>query len=117
MCHSQRVPTKRLALIPEEELARRTLDLFKRLRDLSDAEIAARVGVSREAIQQRRKGHTRIHPHRDVPRLAEALGVDPACFYMSDSDLLRWIENEAPDLLSPSFGWVIGSVLHSQLVA
>lgn len=112
MCHSGAMPTKRLVLDPEEELARRTLDVFKRLRDLSDAEIAEHVGLSREAIQQRRKGHTRIHPHRDVPRLAEALGVDPACFYMDDGALLDWIENKAPDLLKASTGCVSDLLRH-----
>lgn len=98
--------SKRLDLTPQEELARRTLDLFKRLRGLSDAAIGAHLGVQYQAIEQRRKGHTRIHPHRDVPKLAEALRIDEACFYMSDGELLRWIENEAPDLLLPATGWL-----------
>lgn len=103
--------TKRLDLTPEEELARRTLDLFKRLRGISDSDIGAHLGVKYQAIEQRRKGHTRIHPHRDVPRLAQALRIDLECFYMDDSDLLRWIEKEAPDLLLPATGWLSGPLM------
>lgn len=97
---------KRLALTDEEERARRTLDLFKRLTDMSDEDIAAQLGLKYQAIQQRRKGYTRIHPWRDVPPLAEALGIDPVCFAMTDAQLLDWIEAHRPDLLMPSSPWI-----------
>jgi hypothetical protein len=101
---------KRLALTIEEERARRTLDLFKRLRDQSDLEIAKAAGwSSHQSVQQRRYGYTRIHPWRDVPRLATALRVDPDCFRMDDHELLSWIEKNAPDLLLASTGWLVAA--------
>lgn len=101
---------KRLELTVEEERARRTLDLFKRLRGMSDDDIATAAGwSSHQSVQQRRYGYTRIHPWRDIPKLATALRIEPGCFGMSDAELLAWIENEAPDLLLPSTGWLLGS--------
>lgn len=101
------MPMKRLDLTTEEERARRTLDLFKRLRDLSDQEIAHRCGWKKhQSVQQRRYGYTRIHPWRDVPKLAAALEVAPECFLMEDTELLAWIREEAPDVLKASTGWL-----------
>lgn len=105
---------KRLALTDEEERARRTLDLFKRLTDKSDGDIAQAAGWrTHQSVQQRRYGYTRIHPWRDVPRLAKALNIEPECFTMTDAELLEWVANSRPDLLLPATGW-----LHrAQLVA
>jgi hypothetical protein len=98
---------KRLTLTEQEERARRTLDLFKRLTNLSDGHIGAALGVKYQAVEQRRRGFTRIHPHRDVPCLAEALGIEPDCFYMSDEELWQWTINNRPDLVVPSSGWLL----------
>lgn len=98
--------TKRLDLTMEEERARRTLDLLKRLTVISDATLGKALGVKHQAIAQRREATTRIHPHRDVPKLAAALGVDPACFYMDDDELFDWIKDRRPDLLVSQSPWI-----------
>jgi transcriptional regulator with XRE-family HTH domain len=92
---------KPLVLTVEEERARRTLDLLKRLTGMSDRDIGEALGVKHQAIAQRREGSTRIHPHRDVPALAARLGVEPACFYMADDELWGWLWYHRPDLLNP----------------
>lgn len=98
---------KRLELTVEEERARRTLDLFKRLTDMSDGDIAHAAGwSSHQSVQQRRYGYTRIHPWRDVPKLAQALGITAECFAMSDEELLEWVQGMRPDLLLPLTGWL-----------
>jgi hypothetical protein len=101
------VTMKRLDLTAEDERARRTLDLFKRLTDMSDLDIAKAAGWrTHQSVQQRRYAHTRIHPWRDVPRLAGALGIAPECFTMDDDALLEWVRDRRPDLLASSVGWM-----------
>lgn len=97
---------KVLDLTPEELRARDVLHFLKKVSGLSDQDIAARAGWKRhQSVQQRRYGQTRIHPWRDVPRLAEALKVEPACFAMNDEDLHAWIRDNRPDLLKFAIGW------------
>jgi hypothetical protein len=97
---------KWLDLTVEEERARHALDLLKRLTGMSDADLGAALNHKHQAIAQRRTGYTRIHPHRDVPKLAEALGVDPACFEMTGAELLDWVRDRRPDLLECSTRWM-----------
>lgn len=75
------------------------LDLILRLRDRSEADVAERMGVSRQAVGQRRRGETRIRGG-DVLRLAEALEVPPAVFSMEPAELLRWFAEQPVELVS-----------------
>lgn len=75
------MPMKVLDLTPEELRARDVLHFLKKVSGLSDQDIAEGAGWKRhQSVQQRRYGLTRIHPWRDVPRLAKALDVAPECF-------------------------------------
>lgn len=92
---------RQVQLSPEEERARQVLDAVRRVLNLTDAEVGRRLGVSYQAIQQRRTGATRMR-YGDIQRIAAALDVDPAVFAMEPPDAIQWVLDHRRDLLVPS---------------
>lgn len=88
---------KPLMLTREEERAREVMDVLKRLRGLSDGEIATKLGTNRQAVHQRRAGLTRIGL-TDVVRLSEAFDVEPLVFLMEPNEAVRWVLDNRPNV-------------------
>lgn len=89
---------KRPTLSQQEDRARRALRTLMGVLDLTDEAVAERLGWSRQRVQQRRNGDTRIRMG-DAEELAEAIGVDPLVFGLDPLDLLQYLVNEHPDLV------------------
>lgn len=70
------------------------LDIAMRLRHLTDPQMAAAVGTSHSAINQKRRGRSRITPAEER-RFAEVLNVPPEMLDSTAGDLLRWFAAEA----------------------
>lgn len=94
-----------VALTDEERRASRNLHLLMRIFDLTDREVGERVGLSHQAIQQRRYGTTRIRLGDDR-KLADAMGVPVELLHLEPPAILRWIADHRPDLLERASGWI-----------
>lgn len=70
------------------------LDIAMRLRHISDPEMGALVGLSHTAVNQKRRGRTRISP-AEMVTFAEMLSVPPQVLDSTAGDLLRWFAQEA----------------------
>jgi hypothetical protein len=82
-------------LDPVEKCAKRVLELVMRLYDLTDGEVARRLGLTAQAIQQRRTGAIRIRPGQ-VSELARALDLPQGVFGMEPPDVLRYFADRVP---------------------
>lgn len=81
---------KRVMLTEQEDRARQVLELFKDLRRLSDAEIAARSGFpNHQYVQARRAGATKID-WTDVVKLSEAFELPTDVFRLDPIDAEQW---------------------------
>lgn len=95
---------KKPELSEAEDRARRVLNLVINLTDTSDGAVAERCGWSRQRVEQRRKGDTRLRMG-DIDVLAEALSVNPLLFSLAPTDALHFLADHHPDLVSLSSGW------------
>lgn len=73
-------------------------NLLRNVLSLSDQAVATRMGMSQQAVHQRRTGATRIRLE-DRDHLAQSLGVPEYLFDMEPADVLRWLADEGRDLL------------------
>lgn len=89
---------KQPQLTEEERRAYRVLDLAMRVFDITDQVLADRVGMTRQSIQQRRKGITRMRLG-DVDRFAVALDVNPLVFSLDPEEALRFFADNYADML------------------
>lgn len=88
-----------------EDRARRVLNLLVNLTDTPDGALAERCGLKRQALQDRRKGNTRIRIG-DVDAFAEAFGVNVLLFSLDPSEALHYLADNHPDLVMLSSGWL-----------
>lgn len=58
--------------------------------DVSDAELAVRLGLTRQTIYNRRHGRRGITSHQII-EMAEALDVPPGLFVGSRRDAVQWL--------------------------
>lgn len=96
---------KKPELSASEERARRVLNLLVQLTDLSDGAVADRCGWSRQRVEQRRKGETRMRI-ADVDTVADAFGVNPLLFSLEADEALHYLANNYPDLVNVWIGWL-----------
>lgn len=91
---------RRVQLSTREDRSRRALNLLCNVLDFTDRAVAERMDppVTYQAIQQRRKGTTRIRLE-DRARIAAALGVPETVFDMEPPDILRWLADNARELV------------------
>lgn len=80
--------------------AAQVLEAIKRLRGFSDGEIADRAGLSRSAIEARRRG-AKVIDVDDLERLGAALNVSPVVFLMEPIEAMRWVLDNAPSMEEP----------------
>lgn len=79
----------------EEDQARLVLDALRRIRSLSGVRLARSAGMSRQSVSDKLMGARRI-TLADVGRFAKALEVEPAVFFMTPDDAIRWTLDHAP---------------------
>jgi hypothetical protein len=91
----RKLPAMGTRLDSVEKHHQEVLDLLARVINMSDERIAVGCGMSRQTVQGRRVGTSRIRPG-EVARFAAALDVPTFCFDMSISDLLHWLGDQAP---------------------
>lgn len=81
---------RKVTLSPQEENARQVLALAMRLLGHTDSSVAEPLGKKYQAIQQRRRGETRIRIG-DIDDLSAALDVPPDLFQMDPLDAGAWL--------------------------
>lgn len=91
-------------LDPQEEQARTVLGMLMGMLQVTDQVIAERSGLSRQSVQQRRKGLTRMRMG-DTAKIAKALGISPRVFELSIPDAARYMADNHADLLIRSSRW------------
>lgn len=96
---------RKVALSPEEENARQVLAIAMRLLGATDAAVAAPLGKKYQAIQQRRRGETRIRLG-DTPLLAAALDIPPELFDMDPLDAGAWLLTNRSKQVIAASGWM-----------
>lgn len=77
-------------LDPKERRYQRNLALITRVFDLTDEAVADKVGMSRQRVQARRVGESRIRP-AEVEDFAKALEVPPNLFESDEDQVLHWL--------------------------
>lgn len=106
MWHYAHMATRKKPELSEsEDRARRVLNLVINLTDTSDGAVAERCGWSRQRVEQRRKGETRLRMG-DVDILAEALGVNPLLFSLTPAEALHYLADNHPEVVFASSGWL-----------
>lgn len=95
--------SRKVRLSPEEESARQVLALTMRLLGKTDTDVAAPMGKKYQAVQQRRRGETRIRLG-DVAELATALDVPADLFSMDPLDAGSWLLSNRRDQVIAAAG-------------
>ena len=75
---------------------------------LNDGQLAATLGWSRQKVQQRRVGDTRMRVG-DIDEMAAALGVNPLVFSLEPIEALRWIIDNCSEQVVRSLRWFAAS--------
>lgn len=91
-------------LTPREDQRRRALDTMMRALDITDAELADRLKLSRSAIQQRRKGGVKLREDQ-CDEMAFAIGVPPELFDTPMPEVLRWLADNRAEQVFAASGW------------
>ena len=99
---------KKPELSESEDRARRVLNLVINLTDTSDGAVAERCGWSRQRVEQRRKGDTRIRLG-DIDTLATALGVNPLLFSLEPTEALHYLADTHAEMVFSASGWFSGN--------
>lgn len=98
------MPFMALHLSPKEDLRRRALDTVMRALDITDAEMATMIGMSRSAIQQRRRGGVKLREEQ-ADEMADALGVPRDLFVATPAEVLVWLANNQRERVMAASGW------------
>lgn len=93
---------KRPELSLQEDRARRVLAVAMRLLDVNDGQLAERLNWTRQRVEQRRSGATRIRMG-DVDALAQALEINPLVFSLEPVEAARYVLDKHSDLLIRSW--------------
>src|SRR4051794_23449960 len=88
-------------LSPAQERARQVFKALRGLRQWTNAELAARGGVTRGYIESKSCGASAIDLE-DIETLAPAFGVSETVFLMDPMTAVRWAVDHAP--LVPPYG-------------
>lgn len=96
---------RKVTLSPQEENARQVLSLLMRMLGLSDAAVAEPLGKKYQAIQQRRRGETRIRIG-DMAELADVLDVPKSLFEMDPMDAGAWLLSHRREQVTDASGWL-----------
>lgn len=96
---------RKVNLSPQEENARQVLALTMRLLGLSDSAVAGKLDKKYQAIQQRRRGETRIRIG-DVADLAAVLDVPESLFSMDPLDAGAWLLSNRSEQVTDASGWL-----------
>lgn len=75
----------------------RILHRLMSILDLTDADLALRLEVSRQTVHSRRTGRTQMSLD-NIRETAEALEVEPLVFLGTELEAMRWIIENKPEL-------------------
>ncbi len=99
---------KHPTLSPQEDRARITLGLLMGILNLTDKDVAERTGLSRQSVQQRRTGLTKMRLG-DVDQMADALGVSALLFSLPPVEALRFVADNHSELVVSMWRWFCDS--------
>ena len=75
----------------------RILHRLMSILDMTDAELAARLGVSRQTVHSRRTGRSQMSLDH-IRETAAALDIDPLVFLGTQVEAVQWIIDNRPEL-------------------
>lgn len=88
----------RPTLSAAEEQSRRALKTLLNTLDVSTAELATQLGRSRQWVEQRRDGWTRIRSGDELA-IANALDVERKVFFMTPDEVMLWLATNRRDMV------------------
>ncbi|MEM7272796.1 MAG: helix-turn-helix transcriptional regulator [Actinomycetota bacterium] len=84
---------------PEESSPADVLRIVMRVLDVTGAELAAALGVSKQTVHFRMKGERSMSAD-DLKDTAAALDIDPRLFMGSEFEAMQWLVKQRPHLFS-----------------
>lgn len=100
---------RKTGLSPAEERRRQVLNVVARMFALSDAELGELMGLSRQQVQQRRKGTANQPPTRmredEVENLSARLDFPKSLFDREPLTAARWLLDNHPDVRLRLVAW------------